>query len=376
MLPWKPRVRRNEPSELDKLRFDYAWKWFSFHAEQRTKMFNFMLVGLGALATVVVTAINDHLVLVARFACGLGFVIALVFWRLDGRNRTLYDYAGDILIDLEDKVIFGQGRTLKNRDKKIVTYGIYQRVKLLNELNEIKPWWKRRLLITWAGVAGIVEGKHRHLMPAVALMFAIFFAIVFVKATTFSEVVKNTPTGCCTDSSCDPACHIGFTWPPIAPAPPPPQMVPQATLVSSVKFTGFEKGLNLLECDEHDNADKLNQLRAAIHDAQKLKLRVVVFLIGSTDRTPLSRELRKQFESNAGLARARVSTVERCLDARQESDAQPQSTQPEMVRLVSGPSYVPPSQEPAEVVKEMMAADRGVAVLVMGFPMGIASTQQ
>jgi hypothetical protein len=93
MLPWKPRVRRNEPSELDKLRFDYAWKWFSFHAEQRTKMFNFMLVGLGALATVVVTAINDHLVLVARFACGLGFVIALVFWRLDGRNRTLYDYA-------------------------------------------------------------------------------------------------------------------------------------------------------------------------------------------------------------------------------------------------------------------------------------------
>lgn len=375
MPQWKPRVRKSEPSELDQLRFDYAWKWFDFHAEQRTKMFNFMMVGLGALATAVVTAINDHLVLVARFACGLGFMIALVFWRLDKRNRSLYDYAGDILIDLEEKVIFGRGRELTNRDKKTNPYGIYQRVKKFNPRDEIESKWKRRLLKAWDGLLGIIEGKHRHLMPAVALMFALFFAI----AAFFCDV-KNAPTGCYIDSSGNLVCPVGFYWPAVtpapAPSPPPAQLSPQTTLVSSVKFTGFERGLNSLECDRQDNNDKLNQLRAAIHDAQKLKLRLVVFLIGSTDRTPLSRELRQRFESNAGLARARVSAVERCLDTRLESDAQAQSTQPERVRLISGPAYVPSSREPADVVKEMMAADRGVAVLVMGFPPGIAIPQE
>ncbi len=90
MPQWKSRVRKSEPSELDQLRFDYAWKWFNFHAEQRTKMFNFMIVGLGALAAAVVTAINDHLVPVVRCACVLGIVLALVFLLLDGRNRRLY----------------------------------------------------------------------------------------------------------------------------------------------------------------------------------------------------------------------------------------------------------------------------------------------
>jgi hypothetical protein len=36
-------------SDLVKLQFDYAWKWFSFHADQRVKMFNFMLVVFGIL---------------------------------------------------------------------------------------------------------------------------------------------------------------------------------------------------------------------------------------------------------------------------------------------------------------------------------------
>ncbi len=284
-------------------------------------------------------------------------------------------YAGDILIDLEKRVFFRPKGKPDNQNAIDITNGIYQRVNATKLRPKIEPWWRHPLLQARSVGAGIVEGKHRLLMPLVALMFAIFFTVVLIKAESFSEI-KNTPTGCCTDSSCDPACHIGFYWPPIAPAPPPPPVAPQATLVSSVKFTGFEKGLDSLDCDKQDNYDKLDQLRVAIHDAQKLKLRLIVFLIGSTDRTPLSRELHKQFESNAGLARARVSAVERCLDTRLESDAQPQSTRPEMVRLISGPSYVPSSREPADVVKEMMAADRGVAVLVMGFPMGIASTQE
>lgn len=31
------------PTDLEKMRFDYAWKWFNYHADQRMKMFNFIL---------------------------------------------------------------------------------------------------------------------------------------------------------------------------------------------------------------------------------------------------------------------------------------------------------------------------------------------
>lgn len=71
---WKPRP---DPSELQKLRFDYAWKWFNFHAEQRTKMFNFMLIGLGIFASAIVAAIDKKLPLVAMVLSIAGVVVAL-----------------------------------------------------------------------------------------------------------------------------------------------------------------------------------------------------------------------------------------------------------------------------------------------------------
>jgi hypothetical protein len=37
----------DDPSELQKLQFDFAWKWFAYHADQRVKMFNFMLIVFG-----------------------------------------------------------------------------------------------------------------------------------------------------------------------------------------------------------------------------------------------------------------------------------------------------------------------------------------
>ena len=74
-----PSPLSKEPTELQKLRFDYAWKWFNFHAEQRTKMFNFMLVGLGILATALVGAIEKKLLLEAAVVGTAATMVALVF---------------------------------------------------------------------------------------------------------------------------------------------------------------------------------------------------------------------------------------------------------------------------------------------------------
>src|SRR2546426_8592306 len=88
-----------EPSELQEVRFDYAWKWFNFHADQRTKMFNFMLIGFGIFATAIVSAIEKKLLLDAMVLSGAAVLLAITFGLLDRRNRQLYVVAMDVLID-------------------------------------------------------------------------------------------------------------------------------------------------------------------------------------------------------------------------------------------------------------------------------------
>src|SRR5260370_29011163 len=103
-----------DPLELRKLQFDYAWKWFSFHADQRVKMFNFMLIVFGIFAAGVVNALDKDLPPVA--IAGLCFFAAFLAWafmRLDRRNRDLVWLGEDVLMDLERKAIFGEGQKIE-----------------------------------------------------------------------------------------------------------------------------------------------------------------------------------------------------------------------------------------------------------------------
>ena len=80
----------DDPSELQKLQFDFAWKWFAYHADQRVKMFNFMLIVFGIFAAGLVNALDKHVPkpAVVLFAFFAG-ILALVFSLLDRRNRDL-----------------------------------------------------------------------------------------------------------------------------------------------------------------------------------------------------------------------------------------------------------------------------------------------
>jgi hypothetical protein len=356
MYPRDPKAEKGEPSELDKLQFDYAWKWFNFHAEQRTKMFNFMLIGLGVLATGAGTAIEHKSLAVTRIVSCRGVVLALAFWRMDRRNRELYDYSGEILLQLEEKVIFKKTKQFIPRNEETpVPYGIYRRVKPVETASEkssgkLEKWF-----------LGARAGKHRYLMPLISLAFVVFFALVFIFARWLQDEARN-------DNPVQIYLTCGIQG--YCPVPPDkPYTFPQATsLVRSEKFSDFQKGSAVLDCDRSDVAGKINGLFEAIQSGKNKGLRSIVFLIGSTDRDPLSKDLGRQFESNTGLASSRVSAVEHCLQAKLAPENWPANAAPEIARFVFGPAYVPRIRDSQGVEKSLMAADRSVSVLVLGFP--------
>jgi hypothetical protein len=114
-----------KPSELHKFQFDYAWKWFSFHADQRIKMFNYMLVVFGIFAAGIANAVNKQVPneVTAGF-CFVASVFALIFARFDRRNRDLVWFGEDVLRHLERQGIFGPDEKIEDRHGKTVDFGI------------------------------------------------------------------------------------------------------------------------------------------------------------------------------------------------------------------------------------------------------------
>jgi len=441
-----PSPLSKEPTELQKLRFDYAWKWFNFHAEQRTKMFNFMLVGLGILATALVGAIEKKLLLEAAVVGTAATMVALVFSLLDARNRQLYIAAMDVLIDAEKNLVFGDGVKFKDHNGQDKDFGISRRIAL--EEGADKSKWR-----------GWREGRHRHWMPALAYAFALLFALAALRAWwVYFDSVGKPP-----EASAQVCCQ----W--IAPAPATPASavavsVPasgssdgvtldgtarmqtrhwaamwiglalvgagvaalalghrlaggaavaggigvsllsglsiplsfhvdpkfearladrielrvesllkiargaEPGLLAAERFGGFDPGGERFECDAEPNSKALAGIKAGISLARERRQGAVVLLVGGTDRSALSPPLRARFESNSGLARARVDQVERCLGIPAVAAASAPSSSLEVVRVITGPSYTPSSRDTADLAAQKMAQDREVKAFVISVP--------
>jgi hypothetical protein len=81
---------------------DYAWKYFSMHADQRLKTFNFYLI----LVTVILGGVFAYIKDAAHpsFMSPVGFLLAVVsylFWRLDIRTQELIRHAENALKRIE-----------------------------------------------------------------------------------------------------------------------------------------------------------------------------------------------------------------------------------------------------------------------------------
>lgn len=164
------------PSTLTLTQFDYAWKWFNFHADQRTKMFNFMLVIFGFLIAAIANTYKGATDL-AIWVCVIGAILALMFWRLDQRNRQLLTWGEDILATIERESIY---RTLVVKDRGSdgnVVSGI-----LWRQEKEEERWRNQNNSTCFsalrAGLRAIRMGKHRYLLPLITFVFAVGFAII------------------------------------------------------------------------------------------------------------------------------------------------------------------------------------------------------
>ncbi len=147
------------PTELQKLQLDYAWNWFSFHADQRIKVYNFMLAALAFLVAAIVTAIDKGRTGIAVVLCIFSALLALVFVLLDRRNRDLERLGEEVLKDLEGKVLFTQ------------TSGVVTGILLSPKHESGYPESLRSIATT----RNLRLGKHRLLLPGTALLFAALF---------------------------------------------------------------------------------------------------------------------------------------------------------------------------------------------------------
>jgi hypothetical protein len=202
------------PTPLDQMRFDYAWKWFEFHAEQRTKMFNYMLIGMGIFATAFVTAVDKKLALEAAVLSSAAVLVALVFAFIDHRNRHLYVVAMDVLIDDEKRLVFA-GRTdaakqptdffpdPKGQDK---LYGVSGRVAREDLPDDVQQRLRQKEPVQLVPdtyreslrrhLYGMRRGQHRYWMPFVGFSFATLFLgaatrawLVYTQAVPFPWVL-------------------------------------------------------------------------------------------------------------------------------------------------------------------------------------------
>jgi hypothetical protein len=156
------------PLELLKLRFDYAWKFFSFHASQRTQMFNFMLLLVGILAASLTSSVDKGLVEPAIAICAVGVLVAFIFLKLDRRNRDLVRMAESVLTFLEQKDLFSANERFTPPNGQEQVLGIYMRrteIETARGQNIIQRAWR---------------GEHRVLLPLFAWAVAVLFILALI----------------------------------------------------------------------------------------------------------------------------------------------------------------------------------------------------
>lgn len=97
--------------DLSRLQFDYAWKWFEFHARQRMIMFYYYLIITGIFGNALILAFHAEYYLVVALLCLLGLLTSAGFVVFDYRNRSMAAYGEAVLEKLESELLFPEAFT-------------------------------------------------------------------------------------------------------------------------------------------------------------------------------------------------------------------------------------------------------------------------
>jgi hypothetical protein len=142
-------------------------------------MFNYMLVVFGIFAAGVVNSLDKHLpTAVTAGLCFIASISALIFARLDRRNRDLVWLGEDVLMHLEREEIFGSDVEIEGRYETRTHFGILWR----QALEERCATARIRSMPGKNAVASLIirlrdghRGKHRVWLPLVSYLIAGLF---------------------------------------------------------------------------------------------------------------------------------------------------------------------------------------------------------
>lgn len=88
-----------ESKNADEVALEYGFKWFEFHAQQRTTTFNYYVIIYSGLAAAVSFLLKENIKLGSIVMSLLMVGVSVLFWQLDVRNRQLIDIGEAILSD-------------------------------------------------------------------------------------------------------------------------------------------------------------------------------------------------------------------------------------------------------------------------------------
>jgi len=169
--PTQPK--EGEFSDRTKSQLDYAWKWFSYHADQRLKMFNYMLVVMALFANAIVASYGHKLSnYITIGLCVVAAIVAFFFSRLDYRNQQLVWLGEDVLAHLERERVFERattrGRTIFSKN-----YGADADFQL-----GILARQKAEDSAQTSIFAKVWSGKHRYLLRTISYVIAAMFILL------------------------------------------------------------------------------------------------------------------------------------------------------------------------------------------------------
>jgi hypothetical protein len=143
-------------TDVDKMRFDYAWKWFDFQAKQRMQLFNFFLIITGILASAYISAYEKRLFSMSIAVGLIGTLQAFGFLAFDVRSRELTRYAEDVLERIEQNQLFTKSFT---DDGPLLGFMLQEKNAKMREGATGRGIWKTLLKMkVWIRLIEIVVG--------------------------------------------------------------------------------------------------------------------------------------------------------------------------------------------------------------------------
>ncbi|MBM3951850.1 MAG: hypothetical protein FJ311_10385 [Rhodospirillales bacterium] len=166
--------------QLAERQFKLAWEHFKFHAEQRTKMFNFFLLAVALLLNAFSSILDPKSAPYNNYAfivLSIGGFLSTMFFALDIRNTQLIKHSEDLLRKIENN-LYPASEWKESIDGKTVRLGLLSREEVLGTY--IKNNIKENLFWIWINVDNI---KHKLSIRLIVIVSMLAFWVTAIVMT-------------------------------------------------------------------------------------------------------------------------------------------------------------------------------------------------